>query len=823
MARATSKPSSFSAAGPVGWPLAAAGPTTGDPEVIEGFEFDGTRSIEDLAGLWSSEMELEEAPGTDGVTSPWGATVARLPGASTIRSLVDGWGPGDPQFSLYSDEYVLASGQVWVVSEDGAFSPWSFERARDDTAKTQSGQVEWAGSTTREELVQIAASLLCSTVSEEIVFGLIQPMGFLGRRLRLEFENAGVEYRATLPVFDPFTTPTRRAIRRYFSLMAQDFDHQPGHRWVAVGEETETTLKNLRAAVIAGNPTAGTEETELPSTRLQFDDQEDRPFNPIIGTITSKSPFIKGFWRPGGLFKLVHRMLMPLRTEPDVACLPLNWQVNNLMEFVPTYMEWLDWYKGRRIAAGSIWILELMLEDEEQLDAATADAIVQAVNYINTVDQKMVVMTPEVKSALLGGEDGLDLEKLRDDLGISLESLSTAVSQTLDRVEQALDTATTTGMSVNDCLAWFLSDMSGALNPLAEWRFWGNGLPVDETTEEKLLMGLGKASYEALYSGLFGSAYEEWLSSLDPTGLMTDVVEHLRERHEAALPVFMLDEDVFNWIFDDFDQASADDYDTEIDGLDLGPWVSRASPLIQLVLAIETASALLEAGIQAESLPCAISGLATGGDSMGQQVREALALVGMGMIHRFAPDLSLSRFFAAIWRQTLVDRALLEFIGDTWDGLLWDRDGIYEVIPWMRTATQREQVDRLLGPLDSARGGRRWEEGMIGVLGGARLLDDGSTLQWDLAESFDLAWSRLSAEEREVISDCVATLVDREGLIELRGLLEQASGPRSLGGRSASSGREAPDSDSAILDDLSAEPGRVPVLPDGILWTWADG
>jgi len=312
----------------------------------------------------------------------------------------------------------------------------------------------------------------------------------------------------------------------------------------------------------------------------------------------------------------------------------------------------------------------------------------------------------------------------------------------------------------------------------------------------------------ALLGGLFGiwldDRLEETLivsrasSDLSPEALNA---LQLQSTRESVVPVMMLDTAYLSRSFyNGFGSWPAETFATPVDGQDIGPWVEAASPLLQLVLAIDTASALLEAGVQAESLPCALSGLATGSDTLGQQVRKVLSIVGMESLAQVLPGSSIPRFIAVMWRQGMVDRLLL----DLQAAGLTDLTAVYETIPWMRSEADRSSLDRLLGALDTARGGRRWEEGFIGVMGGASAVEevDGVTVAWSPADSPDECWARLTASQRERWQVDVGVLLDRAGTRALRELLGA--------------------SDSLPHGTRTLRPDDFPfsTSADGSVWTW---
>ncbi len=837
---------------------------TGSWVVVEASPLDefGPESIEELLeGLpGGSAWDLVEGPTDpaaeaaegfsalgDAVLSPWGSLVRpwQLPGQGTILSIVDGWVPSDPQFSLYSDTtYPLArpfdlKGSLAAV--------WEFYNT-EVTGIELDTVVNWAGDEVDESVVRIAASILDSAASAVVVRGLMGPMGILGRRMTVE--EGG--FAGSFPLFDPFTTPTRRAIRRYRTLdeqMTEPFGVRP---W-ASSQGLNEVITGAVGLVIDTFPLPNSGEVLPDGDSLNYEGFFDRPFNPVIGTLLGKSPYMQGFWRTGGLLGAVRTLLAPDRTEPEIACLPLNWAANNIAEFLPTYMEWLQWFLDRVEANGGGESLKRALV-KVGLSADQATQVVDAYDTIQAMGGHVVVMVPEVNEVLLGKllstltevRESRPLkasalgDALRGGLNLggllvlgpllvipwmmvlqhgedALDELDDAVDEALLRLEAGLTEAIQTGRDGNDALGIILYTAATALKPVMDWSwkpFWKRernaySLGLDEGIEEKALLGMDASGVTALLGGLFGiwldDRLEETLivsrasSELSPEAL--NELQLLTTR-ESVVPVMMLDTAYLSRSFyNGFGSWPAETFATPVDGQHIGPWVEAASPLLQLVLAIDTASALLEAGVQAESLPCALSGLATGSDTLGQQVRKVLSIVGMESLAQVLPGSSIPRFIAVMWRQAMVDRLLLDLSA----GGLTDLSAVYELIPWMRSSADRSSLDRLLGPLDFERGGRRWEEGSIGVMGGASLVPDvyeGVSVEWSPADSLDECWARLTALQREQWLQDVVVLLDRAGMAALRALLAS--------------------SDSLPHGTAPIRPDDFPfsTSADGSVWTW---
>lgn len=395
----------------------------------------------------------------------------------------------------------------------------------------------------------------------------------------------------------------------------------------------------------------------------------------------------------------------------------------------------------------------------------------------------------------------------------------------LDQLIDGIGAATAEGVAFNDALAMVMMAFGTALEQLRAVRLLytdlGDLARVKEHAEEGLLMGLGSEDFHALQMGLFGVWFGQYLDSRLPStategtyvgltevaeilgtirsGFHRDLaaavvkpnsgatsvfpavsgtvweaisedalvanIEDLRALHDELVPVWMVEADRASWPFETYESWSWYRYVEPVDGFDISVWVELSSPLVQLVLAIDTASALLEAGVQAESMVCGFSGLATGNDSMGQQTRAGFAAVDMGRIDMVLSGVSISRFAATMWRQAMIDRLLLDLASS-----IFDSGAIYEIVRWMRTDTRRGHLDTLLGPLDSERGGRRYEEGLVGRLGGF----DGET--WLFKGSLDEAWLSLTAEERETWVEALPTLVDRESMQSLVDAVDAARG-----------------------------------------------
>lgn len=827
--------------------------------VVEAWPFDefGPDSIEDILGIpdWEPEAgptdpsdELTDGTSAlDGaVVSPWGSLVRpwQLPGERDVLAIVDSWGPSDPQFTVYSDTtYPLArpfdlKGSLAAV--------WEFYNT-EVTGVELDTVVNWAGDEVNEAVVRVSASILDSGASEVVVRGLMGPMAFLGRRMTVE--EAGLTGR--FPLFDPFTTPTRRAVRRYRTLEQQASDTILRERLYVLDSTTSAMVQSLQVIV---NPVFPPVEGETPPAGdlMRYEDIADRPFNPVIGTLLGRSPYMQGFWRTGGLLGTVRTLLAPDRAEPEIACLPLNWTVNNIAEFLPTYLEWLQWFLDRVEANGGGESLKRALV-KVGLSAEQATQVVDAYETVQAMGGNVVVMVPEVNEVLLGellstladARENRRLkasalgDALRGGLNLggllvlgpllaipwqmvlkhgedALDDLDDAIDEALLRLEAGLTEAMQTGRDGNDALGIVLYTAATALTPVMDWSwkpFWRRernaySLGLDQSVEEKLLLGMDASEVTALLGGLFGTWLDDRLEetitgSRTSSGFDLETLNALKlqSKRESVVPVMMLDKDFFSHSFsDDFARWPAANFSTLVDGLDIGPWVESVSPLLQLVLAIDTASALLEAGVQAESLPCALSGLATGSDTLGQQVRKVLAMVGMESLAEVLPNSSVPRFIGVMWRQTMVDRLLL----DLQAGGLTDLTAIYETIPWMRSEADRSSLDRLLGALDADRGGRRWEDGFVGVMGGASAVEeaDGVTVTWSPADSPDECWARLTASQRERWRADIGVLLDRSGVTELRALLDasDSTGERTLMGARSSE-----------LFSMS---------PDRTIWTW---
>lgn len=769
------------------------------------------------------------------VVSPSGRECGTLPSASRLQSWVRSLGAGPNTYSVYSDDYALAMSPPAYIGMRGV---------SEDEYLSIAESVAWARGID-DGIIAAAVGVLDSDLSAEVIDQLSDPLAFLSRRLVVEVERTALggdpddgTLRARIPLVDLVTTPLTRVLRRF-----QPLDEQVGERIKrsAIDDETQELFDKIWVGV--GLDFTSSSIVLPDQIELSFEDIDDRVYNPVIGTISTSSPFMDGLWGGGGIVGLVLDLLMPQRSAPAVYAYPLNWGANNLAEFLGTMFEWIDgldeFIASHNAAVGlthvtnvTEWLESYGISEASSLDTLRAD--------LEGADGHVVVMTADVSGLLLA--DLLEkIEDARDTLGLSsadeadtgdgidpisewvdpivvaatamapwiwipylildedLEDAATDVAAALDSaittLVDGLTEASEQGRSLNDA---FVIALMAAGTSFEEVRSvmvsgflkkdFGDTLRLSEAMEEKLLLGLDTSNHRALVAGLAGDWYEAWLTEGEalaaglPSALgneLSNAIDDLRAQHEAAVPVYTLDESFTNWQFDDFEPypwylhqsvvtvyASGDLASSSSSGTerDLAAWVEAASPLMQLVLSIEAASATLEAGLQAENFLLALSGLPTGDDSMAQQVLSAFGALGMGSIQQVLPGISVPRFIAAVWRQAMADRLLLELEAGG-----YDMDCVYEVVRWMRTSTYRDQIDTLLGPLDAELGRRRYEEGLVGTLGRYGKLSEESIEpdKWLLYSSLDEAWAALSCEEREAWSQALPYLVDRSRLQDL--------------------------------------------------------
>lgn len=313
--------------------------------------------------------------------------------------------------------------------------------------------------------------------------------------------------------------------------------------------------------------------------------------------------------------------------------------------------------------------------------------------------------------------------------------------------------------------------------------------------------------------------WEQWLREVldhpatDPLLLeaVNTQLDWLIEEAESATPVYMLDDAFFDWtlngsleaydsasfqtsvVLDDDGWLSSSSSDAAVD---LSRWIEMASPLYQLVRAIDLASAMLEAGLQAESIFLALSGLATHEDSGGAMFREIYDAYGMSRLDEVLPKQSLARFTAACWRQALTDQLLLDL-----EAAGYDMNCVHEVVAWMRASSLRSDIDTLLGPLDAELGRRRYEEGLLGVMGGG-LLDGDLVSTWDYANSLDDAFALLDHDQQVTFREGVSALADRTRLRSLEEVIAATATVVDAGSDTPTTAREVPLSGASPLGDL---------------------
>lgn len=803
-------------------------------------EFDGEVGLDTW---WIAEVETTDSPvyGEAGAAvSPWGRSSGNLPSSEWVKRWIEDLGPlADPSFTPYSSDYPLADPVP-------AFMSWGITRELWEAGRESYPSVEWAG-TLNEDLSAAAAALLGSTVSKEIVEALRGPLGFLGRRLVVSFITEAeegeeeVETILRIPLLDPTTTPMRRSIRRL--LPVDDQRSEAALDRPAVDDATQTALYGLvlRIAVWLDTP--------ITSFDVVFEDIEDRPYVPVLGTVSTNSPVYNGLWRPDGIVGPVVSSLMPFRPDPRIAALPQNWNVNNRAEFVATLLPFLN--EVETAAVENFRSLEGAMEYQ----GIDGTLVRDAKDYFESTGGTLLGMTTEIGEllfkdlldALREARDGLpsevDLYSRKNAtwayaavpmapllsllLGVNAilkaventsEEVIDALRAALDQLIDGIEAATSDGVAYNDALAIVMMSFATAFEQLRATRvLWstvgGLGL-LSEHTEEKMLMGLGAEDFSALQMGLFGTWFEGYLDgrladladlwsgsgfeTVDPDAFQR-VLAETRSSFDRIVPVWMIEADRNAWPFVGYQALTWHDYQKPVDGHDVAAWVELSSPLVQLVLAIDTASALLEAGIQAESAVCSFSGLATGRDSMAQMTLAGFAAVDMGTIDKVLTGVSISRFAATMWRQAMVDRLLLDL-----DARGFDMPAVYEIVRWMRSGTRRANLDTLLGPLDTERGVRRYEDGLLGKLGGF----DGEN--WQLHGALDEAWSGLTAEQREAWVEAFPTLVDRDSMQSLVDAIHAAQGTA-----------DTPDEPSVVEDldiELFGSRGRVMTEPELDLW-----
>lgn len=268
-----------------------------------------------------------------------------------------------------------------------------------------------------------------------------------------------------------------------------------------------------------------------------------------------------------------------------------------------------------------------------------------------------------------------------------------------------------------------------------------------------------------------------------------EVLDGLAVEAESATPVYMLDGYFFDWGYnDDFapyewrlasmiptrsrelprNESDALDTSTSSETIDTdlhAGWVVMASPLYQLVRAIDLASGMLEAGLQAESTFLALSGLPCQNDSAGLLFREAYGAYGMALLNEVLPGCSIPRFVAACWRQAMIDRLFKAIEGEG-----YDMDCMYELVPWMSSEGDRSRIEDLLGPWDDDLGHRRYDDGLLGVMGGAALVE--TTWLWSYQDTLDDGWSLLHHDQQDAFQSALGVLIDRTKLDGLQSTID---------------------------------------------------
>lgn len=383
------------------------------------------------------------------------------------------------------------------------------------------------------------------------------------------------------------------------------------------------------------------------------------------------------------------------------------------------------------------------------------------------------------------------------DIEEDLDEITSALDSAFTTLIDGLNEAATPGRQLNDAMVIALLTAGTAFEAVRTSEIkilfykkdFGEIARLSSAFEEKLLFGFEtSAPFRALAVGLAGDWYDSWLSEgealaatlpSEPATLLVAAIEELRSQYEAAVPVWTIDPAFLDWEYADFEsytwyyhqgEVSVDAAGDLSEGgtpRNLAAWVEAISPLAQLVLSINAASALLEAGLQAESFPLAISGLPTGDDSMAEQTRAAFDVLDMSKLRDVLPGVSMPRFIAAVWRQAMTDRLLLDLQAEG-----CDMTAVYEVVRWMRSSTYRAHIDTLLGPLDAELGRRRYEDGLVGRMGQFASPDGILPDEWMYYPSLDEAWGNLTADERETWKTALPYLLDRTRLDDLVALIE---------------------------------------------------
>lgn len=448
---------------------------------------------------------------------------------------------------------------------------------------------------------------------------------------------------------------------------------------------------------------------------------------------------------------------------------------------------------------------EFEFNDLSAVASAVGGAVTSAYTTESAIKLGMSVATSNVtaiaiRSAVwllgtVGSLAGDQLEKL-------IYKLFVAINDALEDLASRLQAAGQAGLPVNDAIFLIVLGARNLLSAVSGKSLWKAWLPILGTievavpdissAEERLLFDLGEDAGKAFNLAFAGNWYDSWLQRMEArveemspveAAPMQGAVEQLREAFDGAVPAYGLSWRFFDAYFEEFDPYPWYRFQAEVRVNTVGElvrtggrpkvianWVEAMSPLYQLVEVIDVASAILEAGMQAESNVVALSGAATAEDSLGQVTRSLVAAAGWSKLHEVMPGASIARFAAALWRQSMIDVLLADI-----EAAGYDLEAAREIVPWMAPAAGREGLDWLLGEYDPAMGLRRYEEGKLAVVGnyGAEVADGPE--KWNYYNTLDQGWAEISCDDHPTWQAALATLLDREGLWKVRDLLDAAA------------------------------------------------